>query len=1093
MFSDLRSPGHISFYRPTKALILVVMSASQLAAQVQTATLTGTVADSSGAVVVGANIQARNLETGAIQSTVSDAQGRYRIPDLSVGTYEVQVSKSGFKSLAQRGITLTVGSLRVLDFSLGVGQTTEVVTVQSDVSQVETRSASVSSLITDTQMRTLPLNGRNVSSLLLMGPGVQLVPQTPAGGGGSATFYGEENNYSVAGSRPAGQAFLLDNSDLQGFFNHGAGSSVTGNSLGVEAIAEFQVLTNTYSAEFGGTGAVMNAVSKSGTNLLHGSAYEFLRNSVLDSKNYFDNPNSHIPSFRRNQFGGSLGGPIKKDRAFFFLNYEGLRQSQGQTGRANVPADYVHRGLLSVPCGGSGQPACDPSTGLAVVGVNPAIAPILALYPLPNAGALPGDRGLFLSVADQTVNEDYVLGRVDFNLSAKDSLFARYVSDRANQKIPFPVALIAGWPEADNTGNQYFTIEERRVARPSLVNSVRFSFVRTNERAHTGGSSSALDLFPGSGRQNAEIEADGNGGLVTPIGANGTVPYFLVQNKFFGGDDVFWTHGAHSLKVGVSIGRVQTNISAPFNVGGNFTFGTLQDFLNGVAASFLGMSAPSPGFSTNRYFREIDFFPYIQDDWRITRRLTLNLGLRYDFATNAVCAGGVPCNAILNPLTSTGFTRVEHVLATNPNTKNFDPRIGLAYDPFSDHKTAIRAGFGIFHEQLAPRTYGPAYYLAPPSGATILVGPGIFPNPYGGFAIPYIAFAGLDYHTDTSPYVMQYNLTIQRELARGMVASVGYIGSSGVHLFSERDQNLPRPCSTAAAPPPFCPPSPSGAPGSVTNPFTGTETNPAFGSLNDDAATSHSSYHSLQASLNRQLSKSIEAQASYTWSKCIDDGSVSYGLEQGAYEVTTPYNQAYDRGRCAFNLAHSFRFNGVYTLPFRGNRVVSGWQVSPILSATTGLPVNVQNGLPIPGQALLGGIEGDRPNYNPNPPSGCHPDQVTKINVGTGVQWYNPQCYSLPSIGTLGNVGRNTVNGPGLLGVDIGVLKDTKITERLDTQFRAEFFNIVNHTNFAPPNPAAGAFAGNVGAPQTYNTNAGLIGNTSTSSRQIQFALKFIF
>src|SRR5262249_50371586 len=342
------------------------------------------------------------------------------------------------------------------------------------------------------------------------------------------------------------------------------------------------------------------------------------------------------------------------------------------------------------------------------------------------------------------------------------------------------------------------------------------------------------------------------------------------------------------------------------------------------------MSAPSPTFSTARYFREIDLFPYIQDDWKVTPRLTVNLGLRYEFATNAVGAGGIPFNVIINPLTATGFTTVEHVLASNPNVKNIDPRIGLAFDPFKDHKTSIRAGFGIFHEPVAPRTYAPAYYLAPPSGATILVNlrlatgnpalpPLLLSNPYGiglppgsVFAANYSAFAGLDYTTGTSPYVMQYNLTIQRELPGSFIASVGYVGSSGVHLFSIRDQN-----------PRLTKPGGTGLPGSPTNPFLSGQTdftNPNFGSLNNVAPSSHSTYHSLQASLNRQFGQGFVLGTSYTFSKCIDDGSVSSGLEQGAFGVTYEGRQDYDRGLCTFDIPNTFSANAVYSLPFRGNK-----------------------------------------------------------------------------------------------------------------------------------------------------------------------------
>jgi hypothetical protein len=1074
-------------------MLIIGLCPSLASAQVSNSAISGKVIDSADAAVAGATITVRNVATGATKSATTDDEGRYRVQDLPVGVYEIQASATGFETVVHSDVTLTVGSQPVIDFTLPVGTTSETVTVVSQVSSVETQKSALSFLVTQKQIRDLPLNGRNFEQLLTLGSGVQTIPGEPPGTIGSTTFYGQQTNYSFSGSRPVGQSFLLDGTEIQGFFDHGTGSAVTGNSLGIDAIREFQVLTSTYGAQFGGTGAVVNAVSRSGTNDWHGSAYEFLRNSVFDAKNYFDDPSAPIPSFRRNQFGGTFGGPIKKDKLFFFVNYEGLRQSLGQTGRQYVPDANVHNGII--PCAALNfAPSCTAATPDSNLGMpnpnssNPAlaqVAKILPIYPLPNNAPAPGlpvgsdvldaqgrrtGVGLFTSVANNIANENYFLARVDYQLTPDDVLFSRYVSDRASQVLPFPQSQLNKWPEGDNTANQYFSLEERRVFSPTLVNSLRFSFTRTNERASTTGETPALNLI-GAGRQDATISA---GGITNPIGPVGLVPYFLIQNKFTVGDDFSWERGTHNIQAGASLVRVQTNLSAPSFIGGDFFFGTLESFLRGQPFLMFGSAPPSSDFTTNRYFREIDFFPYFQDDWKITPRLTLNLGLRYDYATNAVGIR-VPLYAILNPLTSTGFTRVNHVLASNPNLWNVDPRLGLAWDPFGDHKTSIRAGFGIFHEPVAPRTYAPAYYLAPPSASLVLVnlapfgGPPLgFPNPYTSSALPYEAFAGLDYNTNTSPYVMQYNLTIQRELPGHMVASIGYVGSSGVHLFSERDMNLA-----------LGTPGGTGAIGSTTNPFSGAAANPNFGSLNGVAASSHSTYHSLQAAINRQLSSGLVLQASYTWSKCLDDGSVSSGLEQGSFEVTNAYNQRYDRGRCTFNIGQSFRFSGVFPLPFHGNKLVSGWQVSQIFSATGGLPVNILSGIP---QSNLHGLQGDRPNHSNAP--GCSPDHI----IGTVDHWFDPACYALQPFGTLGNVSRDPIDGPGLVDLDIAVLKETRISERLNTQFRVEVFNAANHPNFSQP--VNTVFAG---FPAVPNPLAGRIQSTSTPSRQLQFGLKLIF
>src|SRR5215831_7096542 len=517
---EMRGLKRFCFASIYALLLIIIVGVNRLDAQVRTATISGTATDSSGAVLVGAKIEVKNLGTGTTQSAITDSQGRYSILELPVGEYEVRASAAGFQTVVRAGITLTVGSQPVADFTLPAGAPTETVTVVGEAAQVETRTATVSSLVTPTQMRDLPLNGRNFSALLTLAPGVQTVPQSPAGGGGSATFYGQGTNYSVSGSRPVGQSFLLDNTELQGFFNHGAGSSVTGNSLGVEAIQEFRVLTNTYSAEFGGTGAVVNAVSRSGTNTLHGSAFEFLRNSVFDAKNYFDDKSADIPTFRRNQFGGTLGGPIKRDKFFFFGNYEGLRQSQGQTGRQFVPSASVHQGIL--PCAAlnntAGCTALTPDVSFGLPNPNDPnpdkarVARILTLYQLPNASPAPGlpagselvdaqgrrtGVGLFTSVGDEIINENYVLGRMDYTLSQKDSLFGRYILNGAFRRIPFPLSNIAKWPEVDNTFNQFFTIEEKRIFSPRLFNSIRFIFGRTYERARTDGFTPELDIIGG--------------------------------------------------------------------------------------------------------------------------------------------------------------------------------------------------------------------------------------------------------------------------------------------------------------------------------------------------------------------------------------------------------------------------------------------------------------------------------------------------------------------------------------------------------------------------------------------------------------------
>jgi Carboxypeptidase regulatory-like domain/TonB dependent receptor-like, beta-barrel len=1124
----------------TLAGLLVALGCVSVArAQSETGTILGTATDSSGATLAGAKITATNTGTNATQSAVADEAGRYRIPDLPVGNYDMQASQSGFQTVVHASITLTVGANLVVDFSLPVGQVSQTVNVESEISRVETQTATVSSLVTSRQMSELPLNGRNYAQLLSLAPGVQTIKQayiTGGGGGGiSSGFYGPSDTYSVAGSRPVGQVFLLDNQDLQGYWEKGAGSSITGNSLGVEAIQEFQLLTNTYSAQFGGTGAAMNAVSKSGTNNFHGSAYEYFRNSALDARDFFDG--TKIPPFRRNQFGASAGGPIKKDKAFFFVNYEGLRSNLGVTGNQYVP-DRDSIGLnTSNSCPDSGgvvnpevpyQYGCVPAAASRVgVSISPTVVPFLPgmLYPdVPSvtapeqtigAGPLKGDLSgnqLITKIGSEPTSENYLLGRLDYTLGSKDSVFGRYISDTGSLLLPMPFASMPYWPARFNGGDQFFTVEEKHFVSATSINEVRFSFSRTNERSDqsclpssatpTGtGSCSAIDplqfyigaMYNGQPAYNPGDREDGNlivAGGTSTVGPGATARWHLIETKFDGGDDFFWTHGAHILKVGVTVTRIQDSIAVG-REGGIFIFASLPAFLAATPVQFQGEVNPHPGFTRSRYSRATEYFPYIQDDWKIRPNLTLNIGLRYDYETNPVCVAE-PCNAIADPLSSTGFTQVRHVLWSNPDTFNFDPRIGLAWDPFSDHRTSFRAGFGIFHEPIAARTYLNAYSQNPPSQTVVLAGPPAIPlfprpadcGPPGSACLnpPFGTIYQIDYRSSVAPYEMQYNLTVEHDFGHGMVASLGYVGAQGVHLYSQRNLNSPALVDASGNP----------VASSCTSPscfFKGTLPNPNFLGLDATAPTSHSTYNGMVASLARQISRNLQGQVSYTFSRCIDDGSGSSGLEQATSEVLDAYNQRFDRAACTYNVTHALRINGLYNLPFQGNRLVSGWQIAEILSAATGYPVNVTNGL-LPQVANTGGITADRPNFV----AGCNPYDKKGQLSGPFVQWFDPSCYAPQPFGTLGNVGRDSLVGPGLLDLDFSIIKNTQVTERLSAQFRAEFFNILNHTNLGQPAGAVFAGPGGAGAGASFIAgNAGLISTASTTSRQIQFAVKLIF
>ena len=1116
MFKFSLGRGKVVCWALAALLCVGVFGVNHLQAQVTTAVLSGTVMDTTGALVVGAKVQAKNEGTGSSYSAVSDGQGRYSIQELPVGTYDVSAQKAGFRNVVQTGIVLSVGAQPVLDFKLPVGRTEEVVQVQGQASVVDTQTASVSQLVAPTQMAQLPLNGRNFTDLLTLSPGVATVPMTGGGGGQSATAYGSQTNYSVSGSRPEGLQYLLDGTDIRDALDHGAGISMMGTSLGMDAIQEFTVMTNTYGAQFGGTGAAINAVSKSGTNTVHGSAYEFIRNSKMDAMNYFDVPGQK-PPFKRNQFGGTLGGPIKKDKAFYFFNYEGLRAGQGQTARGVVPVtdsnptDATLFGLNGMVPNGSGGWMGGPTSNAPGAQMPSIIQNIFLLYPgsqtatqCPNVTGIvlqPGEA-LSCSVGNLIQNEDYGLGRIDYTIGPKDSLFGRYDIENAFQSVPYSTNIfstaIPGYPEIDNERNQYTTIEERHIFSPKVLNEARFGFVRLNLETADGGlnvtdGSSPLDPIPG---RQSMMFSPGSG--LSGFGALPSSPSHDVMNRFSVGDDVTMTLGAHSLHIGATFTREQTNDFWFQYSGGDWIFNSLTGFqlfpgfpnaggslygnpLFGLNLAGPGYSYPAPNgqnypLNPMRAWRQNLLEPYIQDDWKINKRLTVNIGVRYEWASNPTSPNGsifllpgqttLGKTSVLTPSpTEASFVPSDKLFSSNPNAKNIDPRIGLAYDPFADHKTSIRAGFAMYHEPVTSRTYT---FMAPnPTEPTTenffpMYGtPSGFPSLYTSFSqaeSSIVWFYGLLPTVNTSPYMMQYNLTVQRQLGPGTVFNIGYNGSTGVHLFTWINANPSQAWGDLTAAQLNAPgaggisiaqtftnfgaiaaPSGQGARGTVNNPFVGVHVNQNFGSFEATEPEAHSSYNSLQTSLTRQFSSSLAGNAGYTWSRCIDSSSATVSSEQGQYAVFDTYNPSLDRGPCSFNSNQMFTANAVYSLPFHGNRALSGWQVSPIFSYFKGLPINVQTFLGLYQSNINGATEGERPSLVP----GCNP-MVKKVT-----EWYNPACFVLEPYGTIGNVGRDSLNNPNYFDWDMAFMKETKLTERLNMQLRAEFFDIVNHPNFS--------------------------------------------
>jgi len=1048
---------------------------NRLSGQGATATILGTVTDSSGAAIADAAVQVKNVGTGLVQSTTSDAQGRFNVPDLGIGEYEVQASKMGFSNVVHRGITLTVGAQSVVDFSLPVGQQTQTVTVEGEASQVDVTNAAISSLISTQQMLELPLNGRSFEQLIYTAPGVSIVNTMAPN-----ARQGRANAFSTAGARPQGYMLLMDDETIDNYYRRGMGT-ITGSSLGMEGMAEFEILTNTYGAQFGGNGAVMNAVSKSGTNEIHGSAYLFERNSAMDARGFFD---PSLNPFRRTQPGGSVGGPIKKDKAFFFFNYEGIWQLQGISHIAFVP-DANHRTPTFAQ-------ATNPTT-------YNAIATAMAIYPLPifgfNPAAGTGEANVY---GNTTAHENFILGRFDYTLTAKDSIFIRYFYDRQHVIDPYnggngsaSAGYLPYWPERDEGRNHFATAEWRRIVSPTLVNTARVSFSRPQTGEYAVTSIPGFNLvYPGLGRPDPDVAISG----LTSLGQSMFDPASNTVNRFTEADDIVWTKGAHTMHVGGSIMRVDSNVFYPYRDDSAWTYSSgLSQFLAGSPANtFIG----TPGTATqciaiigvpcypNRDFRELDFTPYFQDDWKVTPRLTLNLGIRWEGATNAYSLHN-DLYTVTNYATNTTMQNVPNVNKSDPNLKNWDPRFGFAYDVFADHKTSLRGGFAITHDPDFVAEYAQNYNANTPWPGLNATNSAVFPN-FPNVNASYSLGPGWDYYIDKAPYLIQYNLNIQREIGQSTVLTVGYIGSHGVGMFTLQEKNPP--VGTIDANGVYHWGVLNAAGTAVTVPARG---NLNFGSLSMSEPGTTSRYNSLQTSLNRRLTRNLQFQVAYTFSHCTDDGSSPVGSINSSDSATTyenPYmRDPYDKGLCYFNAKSNLRVNGSYMIPLHGNQLVEGWQLSGIVTQMTGLPLSIYEGTDDVG---YNGAGTPRPNYN----LGC------QVAVGSVTRWFNPACFSLQIPGTLGNMGRDTVIGPGIAQVDMALIKDTKITERVRAQFRAEAYNLFNHPVFGLPGnsiftglkASASSPTGVIGSP---NASAGIISSIAPNSngRQIQLGLKILF
>src|SRR6266436_3889212 len=1099
-------------------------------AQAVGAALSGLITDEHGGAVPGATVSINNMGTGVVREVRSNGDGFYSAPNLLPGTYEVRVTAPGFQTLVQKEINLTVGAQQALNLSLKVGQLNQTVEVSAALPSVQTTTSTISATLDSTTVRELPLNGRDWTSLATLEPGVSSIPnQVGTGFSANKGNRGFGNQLSNGGHRANENTYRVNGISINDYSN-GSPGGASGLNLGVDGIQEFSVLTSNYTAEYGRTsGAVINAITKSGVNELHGTAFIFDRDKIFDAKNYFD-PAGPIPSFRRVQFGASGGTAIVKDKTFVYGTYEGVRQ--------NKPGSQV----IHVPT--------DAERALAV----PSVAPYLKLWPEAPAGTPVDGNGVTqtFDVALPTIsNENYATGRVDQKFSEKDSLATSYFFDSGPQSQPDPLK---------NAIHQVFSrrqmasAEETHIFSQALANTLRvgLSRVRGDINDPVSGDAVATDttlaIAPGAiGPPQIGVP----GVLTTAIGLGGLNRFLHRWTSAQAYDDAFLTRGTHSIKFGFAFERMLYNITEKLSPNGRLNnYPTLSDLLNNTP---IRLNALAPGGSNEVAIRESLFAGYVQDDWRFRPNLTFNIGLRYEFTTlpkdannriqeittivNCATPGVAP--SLTSPC---GPQHVDSFIHNNPTAKNFEPRIGFSWDPFKDGKTAVRGGFGIFDVLPLPYEFGLNTAATSPfqiigqdrPGGTSAAG-NCAANPCSGVSLG----NGIDNNVGFSPngvrnrYIQQdpkradvlnWNLNIQREIAPTWTAMVGYVGSRSVHLSVAADDiNLVQPSTTATS-------------AGILIPIGGTAIDPNWAGGTGGAGIrpvifdGSSSYEGAQAQLKKSIGHGVQGQLSYTYGKCKDTSSAPVTGDTYVNSIAVPllFVKSYRIGACDFDIRQTLVGTFIWNVPGPKSELASyvagGWEIGTILTATTGSPFTATLGAG--GDPLGTGFNGDFSMDYPDFIKGCNP-------IHGGVNYLNTNCFTLPSAPTafatancvpnngatktgfynpgsltapagmtfcqnlVGTAGRNSLYGPVLKTVDFSIFKNThlpKISETFNVQFRAEFFNILNHPNLAAPNFLNDSNNNSIFNPNgSALGNAGVIGSTSTSSRQIQLGLKLVW
>ncbi len=1108
LFLPLRFPAPSCFL--VAVGLIAALALAPAAVGQASSSLSGLITDPSGATVSGAQLTVRNVSTGAERATVSDQGGLYQALDLPVGDYEIMAEKPGFAEAVRTGIHLAVGQDASADVRLALGPVQQQVTVNADTSAVSLTTADISGLVGEAQVRYLPLNGRSYDELLTLNPGIVNFTAEKTGGiGVSNSTVG--NNFAVSGNRPQQNLFLLNGIEFTGAAENNMQPGGTSQELlGVDAVREFNALRDTYGAEYGKRpGAQVLIVTQGGTNQLHGSVFEFLRNDAFDARNYFDR--SAAPPYQRNQFGAALGGPLQRDHTFLFGNFEGFEQHLHQTGVALVPDTNARNGYL--PCKlVSPAPNPCPNSGLVDVGVAPSVVPLLALWPVQSSGA-PDFGGIAEAFNSplQTIRDDFGTARLDRVFSRNDMLSAMYTIDDSADVTPTSANLYS--TDLENLREQVASIEETHVFSPSLLNTASVGYSRA-AYFYTGEPTpdTPAASVPGfvAGKPVGTVVVGGSAAAnpaaqISQAGSNTGSHLHIARNLGTAEDRLSWTRGRHQFSAGAWFQRLQSNEDLALTQFGQATFTGLQQFLSGTVGSFLYDPAP-----TEMNWRSLLGAWYVQDSYRVSPTLVATLGFRSEFTTGWNEAHGRAATFIFN----NGVIQTQPRISDSAFTVNHakflpQPRIALAWSPVRD-KTVIRAGFGMYNDlqdalgyrmdQNAP--FNPSYSIANLPVANLPLQPASVPGNAK------VAPAGVQPDMRT-PTLISYSLRFEQELTPNTVFTLGYVGSHGYHQIVSLDDNEPTPAICPNSPCPATYPNVSSLGALANTPVPagayyiapGTPAaNPALGAAWAWFSSGTSSYNSLQADINHRMSHGLLLRGVYTWSKALDDGDSLNATAAGNAPglVSNPFDIKADWGPATYDVRNVGVIDGSYELPFGRRRgsaggasgfadlVAGGWTANSIVTLQSGFPFTPQ---------LSYNPSNTGDTKNPVRPF-ANPAFTGKVIVGAPAEWYNPAAFLAPpdncgpkgnlGCGFSGNLDRDMLTGPGLATWDLSMLKDTSLHERLNLEFRAEFFNILNRANFNTPNLV-------VFTPSGVSPTAGVITSTSTTSRQIQFALKLLW